>query len=868
MTVFWFFCLLLMKSDANAFAHLTRKLNDFVAHAVAHRIKLLICVAIAIGVLAVLTIVLRRNLDSDYLNLLPQQFESVEGLKIMNSQFADSRQVVFGFLGESGHGDDVDAFRTHFMTELAKQPWVVRVMYQAPIESQEGIDEIQGVIPSLLLNLPEDQFKDALTLLEPAKIEQRLTQIRDTINEDFSIRTQMEATMDPLGLFARAMRPFASNSSLTQSASLASEDNLYQLGLAVVRQADTSPRGCQAMMRQIDDFQQQMVKEWKGYLPKIYTTGRIPFVAQISKSMETDAVLSAVLSIIIVSGLFYVAFRRFLPLLGICLTLILSALVSLALGMLIFKSINVIAIGFFSILVGLGVDFSLLLFGRYQQARRIGESHAKAVFCSVRDIGAAIFYVVCTTAIGFFALNFSKSAGFGQLGTLVALGVTMAGLFMVLFLFLFFKPVKPPEKVDFLLLGTTKFVQANFREPRILLGVAIAVLLAGVVIALGPFIPLKFDTSPLSLQPKTIPASIALQVMSTELKQESDPVKVLVTANGQQEFYERWHRLDEAFQEGLRSGYLKFAVTPAAFVLNPQRIAENRALLKEVDFNQVNQTVRDTLEKNGFDLDAFKSVFVLLDKLQAEQTTTGLPDWTKIFPEKSSWWFLINNFFSDDQRTEAGMLRTKQPLQSPEDQAKLGEFIHRADPKAIITGWQYTLWDLIPWAKGELVTFTTAVGVLILLLLWMVYRRLSLWLIHASALLLSMLGLVAALKLFHLSINLLNTLAFPLVLAIGVDYGIQFLVVSRREGDLKENLANVLKPLSICGLATSAGFAVLIPAQNPALSGLGIVCALGVLLCLLTTFFFMVPAFALLQKRSGGDRISNEPPSPVASRLS
>jgi hypothetical protein len=186
----------------------------------------------------------------------------------------------------------------------------------------------------------------------------------------------------------------------------------------------------------------------------------------------------------------------------------------------------------------------------------------------------------------------------------------------------------------------------------------------------------------------------------------------------------------------------------------------------------------------------------------------------------------------------------------------------------VITGWQYTLWDLIPWAKGELVTFTTVVGVLILLLLWVVYRRLSLWLIHASALLLSMLGLVAALKLLHISINLLNTLAFPLVLAIGVDYGIQFLVVSRREGDLRENLANVLKPLSICGLATFAGFAVLIPAQNPALSGLGTVCALGVLLCLLTTFFFMVPAFALLQKRSPDGRVPEKPVSPVVSRLS
>jgi hypothetical protein len=32
------------------------------------------------------------------------------------------------------------------------------------------------------------------------------------------------------------------------------------------------------------------------------------------------------------------------------------------------------------------------------------------------------------------------------------------------------------------------------------------------------------------------------------------------------------------------------------------------------------------------------------------------------------------------------------------------------------------------------------------------------------------------------------------------------------------------------------------------LSGLGIVCAIGVFWCLLTTFFYMVPAFAFLQR--------------------
>ena len=83
------------------------------------------------------------------------------------------------------------------------------------------------------------------------------------------------------------------------------------------------------------------------------------------------------------------------------------------------------------------------------------------------------------------------------------------------------------------------------------------------------------------------------------------------------------------------------------------------------------------------------------------------------------------------------------PIHSQSEQKEIGELIHSADPHAMVTGWSYTLWDLIPWAKGELVEFTTIVGLLILALLWIVYRKFSLWLVHASALAMSMLGLVS-----------------------------------------------------------------------------------------------------------------------------
>lgn len=824
------------------------KITEFLAHTIAHRTKTLIIMALAIACLAVLVAVKRSNLDSEVLDLLPSKFESVIGLKEFNNEFAQARQLVFGFLGEEGHAEDVESFRSHFIEELGKEPWVLRTFDRIPLETQEGLEEIEGVVPVLLLNLPPEQFKEAMAQLEPGAIDERLTRIRDTISGD-SIRTQMEATLDPLGLFARAMRPFSSSSSMDQGSALASEDHLFQIALIITSQPGLDARSCQAVMKQVNQFRDRMLSEWAGYKPKVYVTGRTAFVAQISRSMEGDVSLSAILSIFIVTGLFYLAFRRLLPLVGIVLILCLSAIVALALAMLIFHQLNVVAIGFFSILAGVGVDFSLLLFGRYQQARRAGASHGDAVFASVRDIGAAIFYVVVTTAIGFLVLKFSQSTGFAQLGTLVALGVGFAGLFMILFLFMFFKHAKQPATTDFILVGTTRFVDAMFREPRPVLIVSISVLIICALVAAAPFIPLKFDTNPVSLQPKQIPASIALQVLSEKMKQESDPVTILVRAKDQQDFHDRWERLSERLEQAQKDGKLKSVSTPVALALSPARIKENREVLKAMDFEKIGQVVRESLERNGFEVDSFKSIFVLLDRLKAEQPQTGVPDWSELFPPKSSWWFLIDRYFANNPTTAVGYAKPIRPIQSQEEQKKIGELIRSADPRAIVTGWSYTLWDLIPWAKGELVEFTTIVGVLILVLLWIVYRRFSLWLVHASALTLSMLALVASLKVFHVKINLLNTLAFPLVLAIGVDYGIQFLVVSRRQGDLKENLANVLKPLSICGLTTLSGFAVLIPTQNPALSGLGIVCAIGVFWCLLTTFFYMVPAFAFLQRR-------------------
>src|SRR6202030_585656 len=134
---------------------------------------------------------------------------------------------------------------------------------------------------------------------------------------------------------------------------------------------------------------------------EVLVTGRSAYVAEISLSMRYDMVATLGSSVLLVGVIFFVGFRRWLPLLGMGFSLLLSCLVALAAGLLVFGSLSMVAVGFCAILIGLGVDFAILIFGRYQQARIDGEQYEQAIATSVGKLGRAVFFGALTTAVGF-----------------------------------------------------------------------------------------------------------------------------------------------------------------------------------------------------------------------------------------------------------------------------------------------------------------------------------------------------------------------------------------------------------------------------------------------------------------------------------
>ncbi|PYL04567.1 MAG: hypothetical protein DME31_03175 [Verrucomicrobia bacterium] len=410
--------------------------SDFIARTITQRRALVWCGVAVLTVACVAILASSLRLDSEVFNVLPGRFSSVQGLKIYDRDFEQTRELTFALVCNPNDVDKLEEFAPVFAERLRRQPWCARVLAGSPMATSEGIRDLQSIAVPLLLNLEPAAFDETMSILQPEKIRDRLQRLRQQI-EAGSPRPEFELSFDPLGLIAPALKPFAESTVIEQEQPLTSPDRTMRIFLVVTNQTTVSAFECQRLMRRVNEFRATAAEGWEGAELQVLVTGRPAFVSEISLSMRYDVVATLLGSVVLVGIIFFAGFRRWLPLVGMAFCLLLSCLVALTAGQLLFGRLSMISVAFCAILVGLGVDFAILTIGRYHQARADGEPHQKAIATSVARLGRAVFFGALTTAVGFLALVLSGAMSFSQLGVLIAIGIFVAGLFMCSILFLF-----------------------------------------------------------------------------------------------------------------------------------------------------------------------------------------------------------------------------------------------------------------------------------------------------------------------------------------------------------------------------------------------------------------------------------------------
>jgi predicted RND superfamily exporter protein len=825
------------------------RISDFIARTMTQRRALIWCGIVVLIAACVAILVSSLQLDAEIFNVLPGKFSSVQGLKIYDRDFEQTRELTFALQSEVNDAERLEEFAPVFADRLREQPWCTRVLAGSPMSTPDGIKDLQSIAVPLLLNLEPNAFHATISLLEPGKIRDRLHRLRQEI-EAGSPRPEFELSFDPLGLIAPALKPFAESTIIEQEQPLTSPDRTMRVFLVETNQQSLSAFESQRLMRAVDKFRATAAEGWNGGPLQVLVTGRSAFASEISLSMRYDVVVTVLGSVLLVGTIFFIGFRRWLPLLGMAVCLLLSCLVALTVGQLLFGRLSMISVGFCAILIGLGVDFAILTIGRYHQARSDGESHGKAIATAIAKLGRAVFFGALTTAVGFLALVLSGSMAFSELGVLIAIGIFVAGLFMCSILFLFVRERQAAIPHDWLFESIRKYVRWTVRKPVPMLIFSSVVLLALTAIGFSPYPPIHFDASARSLQPKDIRASQALEKIMHAMPVRWEPVLAIVRAASPQELHDYWQKIVAHWRDLQAAGKIKGFSTPAALCLSPNWMEINRRELRTINFAATRETLEQTLDAEGFNRDSFAPAFTLLDDLQRiSNPNMSLPNWRDQLPKSSSWWFLVDRYFGHDPALTTGFVTTNQPILTHTQSQDLERALHVPGVPMILSGWSYALADLLPWSRHQLLIISALMAIFDISLLAVLYRNFRLWAIQVVTLIFGIGAMIASMKLLNINLNLLNVLSFRLVLAIGVDYGIYVVLVWQKARELEHDVAGVLKPVLLAGLTAVSGFGSLALAKNPALTGLGIACALGILWSLIATIFFTLPAIAATHQK-------------------
>jgi hypothetical protein len=156
---------------------------------------------------------------------------------------------------------------------------------------------------------------------------------------------------------------------------------------------------------------------------------------------------------------------------------------------------------------------------------------------------------------------------------------------------------------------------------------------------------------------------------------------------------------------------------------------------------------------------------------------------------------------------------------------------------------------LLDMIAEDLARVGIASGTMVMLVLVVLIRRPRYFLSAAVPLAGGVVWMLGAMSLAGRTITAANVVAMPLVLGLGIDYGVH-IVHRLRTASVEEALATTGRAIVVASVTTVAAFATLCLAHTEALVGMGLAAATGIAACLLWSLVFLP---ALLGRMPGSD---------------
>jgi predicted exporter len=166
-------------------------------------------------------------------------------------------------------------------------------------------------------------------------------------------------------------------------------------------------------------------------------------------------------------------------------------------------------------------------------------------------------------------------------------------------------------------------------------------------------------------------------------------------------------------------------------------------------------------------------------------------------------------------------------------------------PEVALTGFDVVASELASRVRKDFRGVTAlAIGVVVLLVLigCRSFAGTALSLVPVG---IAFVWMLAGMQLRGMPFNVLNVVLLPMLVGLGVDYGVHLVFDARETGDVARSARAVMLPMLVSAVTTVAGFGSLMGVSNPGVESMGELSAAGIGFTLIATIVVLAPLLRL-----------------------
>lgn len=550
--------------------------------------------------------------------------------------------------------------------------------------------------------------------------------------------------------------------------------------------------------------------------------------------VKHDILGTAIYGVLGVFLLIALYFRSLIAGALISITLLFSLAWTFGVTYLVIGELNTITGFMFVILFGLGIDYGIHTFARYDESRREGLPPQQAMQRMVCQTGTAVATTALTTAAAFYLLMVMHFKGFSQLGFIAGTGVMFAFLAMVMVLPAM---IFAAERLGLLRFapapaGAGTMVRRVIPYARWIVIGALALTVAGGILA--PRLGFEYDFTNLRaisaerqiVGEKTSGIATLSESPAIVLADSRDEVESIVTAVRQQMRRDTLSPTVESVQS-------IFSLVPADQGLRLARIhairslvdAEAKGVLKGEEKKRLDRLYPYLEVDRPFTWDDVP----VEDKRQFLNTSGQVGNFVFIYPSVP----LRDGRNAIAFREDIGTIRTD-----------AGKVFYAASSNIISAEMLVLMLKEGRWA------FAMSVAAVYLLVL-LDFRSLRSSLLVMAPLVVGFAWISGFMYLDGLKLNIFNLVVLPSIVGIGVDNGVHLYHRYQEEGpgSIWFVLRRTGMAITMTTLTTLVGYSGLIFASHPGLKSIGRLSVIGIGTTFVTAVVLLPAVLQLLENR-------------------